>query len=570
LYGLGAFRLALDMDEHTNWNSPPEKWQGVCVKANDPVCPDAVRQDATSSASQVLDSLPLDCKARVCAELEFLLKTADRFLLKFEGGEDESSRIRSAVANPFLQGLVATWFQPQPLDQVMQMVYKEFTGQLLYAYLNAQVKTPRTEPQSQPQPSPVRGFTSPTPRFEISLEPEPEPESEQAETPQTGVVTKLTVTEWADAYIYAGKFPNIIPAHGFDDDPMYGWNDQPTRTQIQFTPDEGTYECLPDGSLLELVLIPLAGSQQEIQSTDGLPVWRSEIQRRCVAQTLAEIFNARCGRLCPPMYFGKPYVLRMHERDVWYCAERQWGYLSALGKSRSERESSAFSHLSYEASAKRLVVEACTTTGESTGKDCAVHTCDNLGFGARNRGRDGMRSFLHGHVCNDLCKAMNLPALPVGEDQIPLPLGWEEADGVPLGWEESWYIDHNTGNYSAVDPRFQTGQAVEYLSYTHGNSYLKAQVKQSNLDGTVSLNLRDNAVTCRIRAPEKCTNKRARLATAQLGGLVKHSSGAEVEEGVPPDGEHNTVARVEELASMSTAVQPAVSPAAMATALRDL
>ena len=238
LQELGVFQLALDMDEHAAWNSPAEKWQGVCVFSNNPVRADAVRQGAMNSVASVLDALPLDCKPRVCAELEFLLKTA--------ASCDESGRIRSAVANPFLHGLVATWFQLQPLDQVMQMVFKEFTGQLLHSY--AQDKSPDKESQ----PSPVRSV-SPAPHVETEPAPAPEPEPEPEPKPkregpthtavvvQTGVVVKPMVTEWADAYIYSGSFPNIVPAHGFDANPTYGWKDQPTRTQIQFTPDERAY-----------------------------------------------------------------------------------------------------------------------------------------------------------------------------------------------------------------------------------------------------------------------------------------------------------------------------------------
>jgi hypothetical protein len=536
LQALGVFQLALDMEEHASWNSPVEKWQGVCVFAQEPVSADAVRQDALKCAVEVLEVLPPDCKARVGAELDFLLKTA--------APRDESARISSAVRNPFLQGIVATWFRVEQTDLVVHAVFQDFTSQLLQAHAPAQ----RSDELPQ-APSPNSGGgVQPKPESEPQSEPEPEPE------PEPGTSEQRMVSEWGQAYIYSGSFPTLVPEHGFAAHPLHGWKDLPTRQQIRFTPDERAHEHLPDGSLIELTLTPLTASQQEVQALDGLPAWRSETQCRCVAQTLAEVFNARCGNLCLPVHFGKPYVLHMQDRNAWYAAERQWGFLSSMPTSGEEARS-AYSHLSYEASAKRLVVVA------AQGKDCAVHTCDHAGFGARNRGRDGMRSFLQGHVCNHLCKAMGLPQLPEdGPDQIPLPLGWEEKEG-------GWFIDHNTRNFSGEDPRYQPNQRVEYLSFTHGNQYLKAVVRQSNPDGTVDLDLRDNAVTCRIRKPMvPNASKRARLASAQVGELLERSSGYDIAdstaaaddgqtrhipEGVPPQGDSGSA-----------------SPAAVASAVR--
>lgn len=508
-----------------------------------------LREGASDRTEELLEALPVECKERLWAELGFLIKTAAL--------AHGVPKVTSAMGNPFLPGMLATWMAAPPTDLVTQAVMKGCTHQLLMAYeaggsedlpatkqpmrraktsgalkpLTPEKLLPRVMSESSLSPAPLPPMlrTTLTPD---ELEPEPEPELE-------GPGKMPSVKEWALAHVYSCRFPDIVPPHGFVQNPTYGWERPPgsadpwtERKQLEFTEDGRTREQQSDGSWVELVMTELTASQIAVRAVDGLPAWCAETQCKCVAQTLADVFNARSSgtavqRWHAPINFGAPHVLQMEEREVWYTAEPPTSSSSA-----AEDTYAAYSHLTYEASAKRLVVVA----GHET--ECCVHTCDQEGFGERNQGHTGMRAFLSAHVCNDLCLAMGLPQLPEGGggDQVPLPLGWEQL--------EDGFLDHNTRNFTGEDPRYQPGDKVEYLSFTHGNQWLQAAIRCGNPDGTINLDLRDNCVASRVRRQRvKNPSRRARLQTAQMGERSSsdtdcaESDGEKtqrISEGVPP------------------------------------
>ncbi|CAG9465141.1 unnamed protein product [Pedinophyceae sp. YPF-701] len=102
----------------------------------------------------------------------------------------------------------------------------------------------------------------------------------------------------------------------------------------------------------------------------------------------------------------------------------------------------AFSHFTYEASGRQLVV--CDIQGVGTCfTDPQVHSRDGQGFGAGNLGDRGLRAFAATHRCAGVCRAMGLvPArsetagerarLEVDED-LAWRLAREEAAGADAG-----------------------------------------------------------------------------------------------------------------------------------------
>ena len=484
---------------------------------NADVSVESVRRQAQRQAEQVLAKLSAGCRERLDSELGFLLKTA-------AGDDRGATQLASALESSFLPGLLATWLAVQPEDQVATAVMTGFAQELLREY---QARTAGNRARAATR-LPGEGGSRANQRGRIPAEPEPEPEPELDPAPPPAVTRDQAIEEHATAHIYSVTFPSLLPKDT-------GWGAPPRRV-VRFLKDGRVCERQPDGAWAEVTLSPL--NDQQLRTGRGPPAWRGEIQSQVVATTLAEVFNARCSE-CPPIHCGgRPYVLQMVGRNAWFRAQKPEprgsggirGRLSSSSahaqpadKQNAEFRAAAFSHLTFEASAKRLVV--CGGVGGSEGGKCVVHTCDGKGFGSANKGREGIRSFLRAHTCNQLCTAMNLPRLAAAAevaDQIPLPPGWEEIEQWH-GASGGCFLDHNSRMFQPEDPRFQPGDKVEYASSTH-DKWLAAVVKRSNPDGTVSLDLRDDADPSRIRrvvAPALLQRSgRARLESGHIGERV--------------------------------------------------
>jgi hypothetical protein len=74
----------------------------------------------------------------------------------------------------------------------------------------------------------------------------------------------------------------------------------------------------------------------------------------------------------------------------------------------------AFSHWTYVASGKRLMVvdcQGCFNSGSNKFllTDPAIHCTTLLRFGGTNMGTTGFKNFFKTHRCNDVCRGIGLP-----------------------------------------------------------------------------------------------------------------------------------------------------------------
>mmetsp|Transcript_16798 Transcript_16798/g.40491 ORF Transcript_16798/g.40491 Transcript_16798/m.40491 type:complete len:352 (+) Transcript_16798:203-1258(+) len=149
-----------------------------------------------------------------------------------------------------------------------------------------------------------------------------------------------------------------------------------------------------------------------------------------LTQMAAECFAQEFNRIMQPTRYRVSFlpvsVIMLSERKAQLCnvePQMQGRYVKHNDNDghveTSEMLPQAFSHFSWEASDHSLVV--CDIQGVS---DCytdpQIHSLDEMSFGAGNMGADGIVKFLASHRCNQICRAMKLPAMsrPAGERQI--------------------------------------------------------------------------------------------------------------------------------------------------------
>lgn len=82
----------------------------------------------------------------------------------------------------------------------------------------------------------------------------------------------------------------------------------------------------------------------------------------------------------------------------------------------------AFSHFSYEASSRQLIIVDIQGVGDYY-TDPQIHSIGSQGFGLGNLGEAGIQKFLSSHKCNSICQYLGLPpiGIQVQAPTVPYP-----------------------------------------------------------------------------------------------------------------------------------------------------
>jgi len=187
-------------------------------------------------------------------------------------------------------------------------------------------------------------------------------------------------------------------------------------------------------------------------------VYFYDVKAQAIASQLAEKFN---GHNPPkPCEFISAWVLMLLERDgaplcgvepfisgIYFKYSDNTMWKNALHRNTP----AAFSHYTYEVSDKELLV--CDIQGvEDCYTDPQVHSnLRGVRFGKGDRGRQGINDFFSDHICNDVCKYLNLPneiglpyqkghTRPEPHDVNPIPRprkfsGHKNGADPPLNWD---------------------------------------------------------------------------------------------------------------------------------------
>jgi len=152
------------------------------------------------------------------------------------------------------------------------------------------------------------------------------------------------------------------------------------------------------------------------QDKETREVYFYDVKAQAIASQLAECFNAHN----PPKSceFIQAYVLMLPEREnAPLCGVEP--FISGIyfkhsdntyWKNELQRNTpAAFSHYTYNVSNKELLVCDIQGVGDCY-TDPQVHSnLRGVRFGKGDRGRQGITDFFSNHICNDVCKYLNLP-----------------------------------------------------------------------------------------------------------------------------------------------------------------
>lgn len=138
-------------------------------------------------------------------------------------------------------------------------------------------------------------------------------------------------------------------------------------------------------------------------------------------QAVCVIWAERYNKENPPksIEYVKAYLIELIDRPnkpIMHLEKKLEGgefikYSDNKGTVSTRRNTpQTFSHFTYEKSGNSFVIVDIQGIGDFY-TDPQVHTIDREGYGIGNSGKSGIDSFIATHVCNALCKALNLTPL---------------------------------------------------------------------------------------------------------------------------------------------------------------
>ena len=156
-----------------------------------------------------------------------------------------------------------------------------------------------------------------------------------------------------------------------------------------------------------------------------LESYKQQMEIQSISALLARIFNKQKPAGAKEIVFTKVLVVSLRERSKpFYCSQEpliEGPYVKYnsnngfVNKDEYASSLNAFSHWTYQVTDHYLMVvdlQGVKTVSEAGPKfiltDPAVHCKDVTRFCSTNLGNDGMRRFFRTHVCNSICRAMNL------------------------------------------------------------------------------------------------------------------------------------------------------------------
>lgn len=153
-----------------------------------------------------------------------------------------------------------------------------------------------------------------------------------------------------------------------------------------------------------------------IDPFDDPKSYLDDVATQIYARQYAEKYNS----YNPPkkVDFVKAFVVQLldHPKRPVCAVERyidgtykkhnnNWGFINAQHERNTPH---AFSHFSYEASRRRVLICDIQGVGDLY-TDPQVHSIDGEGFGKGNMGQRGFQKFFSTHRCNAICKFFKLP-----------------------------------------------------------------------------------------------------------------------------------------------------------------
>ncbi|KAJ3444931.1 alpha-protein kinase vwka [Anaeramoeba flamelloides] len=158
-----------------------------------------------------------------------------------------------------------------------------------------------------------------------------------------------------------------------------------------------------------------------LKGNDGIK--ETEAHGECITHHLASFYAKRFNSLQVPRAINFLSVSVVHfvnrQEDMFYVCEPFFENYRAYGKDEPNKKqrwasdhelyeiSETFSHWTYEHTQKKLLIDVkkCANWFLS---DPVVHFANDNKIGTQSKGQKGIQNFFKRHVCNSLCKKLNL------------------------------------------------------------------------------------------------------------------------------------------------------------------